>query len=84
MYVMVVVSEGKIDGVKNFDDLADAKFAADEAAEEFDLDYNPGDVGVFETDPKTSAMKLVYSPEIGDEDEDEDEDGEDEDGNDIE
>ena len=78
MFAVVTVEDDKIVNVKTFDDLIDAKIAADEAGEEFDYDH--GDIGVFDT-TKIGLSKKVYSPEPGeaeDEDEDEDEDEENE------
>lgn len=74
MYVLVVVDDGKIDNAKSFDNLVDARLAADEAAGEYDAES--GDVAVFEVDEDDGSMKVVYNPILEDEDEDEDEDDE--------
>ena len=80
MFVVVTVEDGKINSVKAFDDLIDAKIAADEAGEEFDYDH--GDIGVFDSS-KIGLNKKVYSPEPGEaEDVEEDEDDENENDND--
>lgn len=73
MFVVVTVEDDKIKSVKTFDDLIDAKIAADEAGEEFDYDH--GDIGVFDT-TKIGVSKKVYSPELGEDDEEFDEDEE--------
>jgi hypothetical protein len=80
MYIVVVVTDGHIDSVEGYTDQNEAKLAADAAAANFDSEYNPGDVEVFEVD-KTGASKSIYTPAINDEvteadeqDEEEDED----------
>lgn len=67
MYVLVVVNDGKIDSAKHFDELVDARLAADEAA--VDYDSESGDVAVFEVDVDDGTMKVVYNPISEDEDE---------------
>lgn len=62
-YMAVVATDGEIDSLQGFDDLKKAKAWADEEASGFDLDYNPGDVVVFELNGKGTGTE-VYRPEI--------------------
>lgn len=79
MYIVVVVTDGHIDSVEGYTDQDEAKLAADDAAANFDSEYSPGDVEVFEVDHKTGASKSIYTPVISDDvEEAEDEDEEDE------
>lgn len=80
MYIVVVVTDGHIDSVEGYTDQSEAKLAADDAAANFDSEYNPGDVEVFEVDHKTGASKSIYTPTISDDAEEvEEEDEEDDD-----
>lgn len=62
-YMAVVATDGEIDALQGFDDLKKAKAWADEEASGYDLDYNPGDVVVFELNGKGVGAE-VYRPEI--------------------
>ena len=73
MYIVVVVTDGHIDSVEGFLDPDEARTAADDAASNFDSEYSPGDVEVFEIDPKTGQAKSIYSPTVNDDAEDEEE-----------
>lgn len=63
-YILVTVNDGEIDTILGFDDLKKAKAQADEDVSYFDLDHAPGDVAIFEVDPKTGRSNEVYRPEI--------------------
>lgn len=64
MYILVVVVDGSIDNTTGFTDYDEAVLAADDAAAEFDMEDNPGDVAVFDLNVKTGEMKQVYAPKI--------------------
>lgn len=77
MFIVVTVTDGNVD-VEGFLDEDEARSAADDAASNFDSEYNHGSVEVFEIDSKTGQAKSVYSPVLGADEEEEDEEEEDE------
>jgi hypothetical protein len=71
-YILVITHDGKIEPIQGFDELKKAKFQADEEVGYFNSDQNPGEVVVFELNPK-GASNEVYRPELPEREDDIDE-----------